>query len=137
MSLVFDSAKYEGEGTIEKVSTYRDGGLSIPVRVNNDPAAATLLANVNKLCRITFKIGAKTITEEGELMQLSTYRNGGIALNLFVKNEPATGGKWLANAKNKGDLMLEFSSMGGQKGPTPPEDESQPSLENLDDEHRD
>ena len=130
----FNSGTYKGDASIEKVASYRDGGLSIPVKVNNTPEAHVLLDNVNKICRVTFETAGKAIVEEGELMQLSTLRNGGIALSLFVKNEPKTAGKWLSNVKNSGTVTIEFSSIGGKKGPTVPEDENQPDLSGLEPE---
>lgn len=110
----FNAGTYKGTGKLMKLSTYRDGGLGFPIRVDNTPDAAILLANVNKICRFTFSVDGGTYQSEGELAKLSTYKNGGIGLDVVVPNEPRGGAFLLAHDKKSGDVTFEFSSVKGK-----------------------
>ena len=118
----FSAGTYQGQGTLDKLTTYRDGGLSIPIKVNSGPEAAVLLLNINKICRVTIVIDDKKAEAQGELVKLSTLRKGQINLDFALTNEPKTGGFFLANVKKAGALTVEFSSVSG-KVETAEEDE--------------
>ena len=121
----FNAGTFKGEGKLMKLSTYRDGGLGFPIRVNNNPEAAVLLANVNKICRFTFEAETGNAYQgEGELVKLSTYKNGGIGLDVVVPNEPRGGAFLLAHDKKSGQVTFEFSSVKGKiAAPSSEEDE--------------
>lgn len=114
----FSAGTYKGTGKLMKLSTYRDGGLGFPIRVDNTPDASILLANVNKICRFTFRVDGGEYQSEGELAKLSTYKNGGIGLDVVVPNEPRGGAFLLAHDKKSGDVVFEFSSVKGKGIPS-------------------
>lgn len=112
--IVYNAGEYGGEGTLGKLTTYRDGGLSLQVLANNDDGAAVLLKNVNKLCQLTVSIDGKGIQATGELAKLSTLAKGGrVSLDFVLSNEPKIGAYFLANVKKAGAMKVEFSSVAG------------------------
>ncbi len=121
----FNAGTYKGTGKLMKLSTYRDGGLGFPIRVDNTPDASILLANVNKICRFTFRVDGGEYQSEGELAKLSTYKNGGIGLDIVVPNEPRGGAFLLAHDKKSGDVVFEFSSVKGKGLPKASDDEDE------------
>lgn len=121
----FNAGTYKGTGKLMKLSTYRDGGLGFPIRVDNTPDASILLANVNKICRFTFRVDGGEYQSEGELAKLSTYKNGGIGLDVVVPNEPRGGAFLLAHDKKSGDVVFEFSSVKGKGLPKAGDDEDE------------
>lgn len=121
----FNAGTYKGTGKLMKLSTYRDGGLGFPIRVDNTPDASILLANVNKICRFTFRVDGGEYQSEGELAKLSTYKNGGIGLDIVVPNEPRGGAFLLAHDKKSGDVVFEFSSVKGKGLPRASDDEDE------------
>lgn len=123
--IYFSAGTYKGTGKLMKLSTYRDGGLGFPIRVDNTPDASILLANVNKICRFTFRVDGGEYQSEGELAKLSTYKNGGIGLDIVVPNEPRGGAFLLAHDKKSGDVVFEFSSVKGKGLPKASDDEDE------------
>lgn len=128
----FNAGSFRGNGTIDKVTTYRDGGLSVHVKVNNTPEAHVLLDNVNKICQVALEVEGAVIKVQGELVNLATYRNGGIQLSLVLPNEPQTGAFCLARVKKEGALAIDFSSTKAKSVESEPAE--QPNLEGLGDE---
>jgi hypothetical protein len=126
----FNAGTFTGDGKPEDLKTYRDGGISVPVRVNNIPEAHVLLDNVNKICRVKFEIEGKSAVFEGELVKLSTYRGGGIGLSFVLDKQPKTSGFLLVNVHKQGTITVEFSSTKGKSLPAEV-DEGQPNLDNL------
>ena len=43
----FNNGTYKGTGKLMKLSTYRDGGLGFPIRVDNTPDASILLGSTH------------------------------------------------------------------------------------------
>jgi hypothetical protein len=109
----FNAGTYEGGGKLGDLKTYRDGGIGIPVRVANDEKASVLLKNVNKICRVTVEHDGRKASSQGELLKLTSLRNGGVKLDFFMPNEPKTGSFFLANVTKEVNLKVEFSSVKG------------------------
>lgn len=131
----YNAGTYTGSGKLGDLKTYRDGGIGIPIRVNNDDTAAILLKNVNKICRVTVNHDGRSAQSQGELVSLNTLRNGGVKLAFFLPNEPKTGSFFLANVTKEVDIKVEFSSVTGKvetaEEDAEDEDEGQASLDFL------
>lgn len=126
----FNAGTFKGEATLEDLKTYREGGLGIPVKVNNTPDAHVLLDNVNKICQVTFELAGKTVVGSGEMVKLSTLRNGGIMCSFVLDKETKLGSFLLANVRKTVTATVAFSSMKGKALAIDPE-EAQPKLEGL------
>lgn len=129
----FNAGTFTGDVILEKVSTYRDGGLSVQVKIVKTENSHPLLDNVNKICQVTFEVEGVSIKAQGELGKLFTYKNGGVGIDLVLPNEEPLGGKLLAQHKKSGTCTIEFSSMKGKTVSTG-EPEVQPQLDGLSDE---
>jgi hypothetical protein len=128
----YNAGTFSGDIILEKIGSYRDGDVKVQVRVVKTENSQVLLQNVNHVCQATFEIEGTTIKCDGELVHLGTYRNGGIGIDLVVKND-AAGQKLLSKAKDSGTAVINFSSNRAESSVT--EEPGQPNLDGL--EHGD